>query len=149
MQQEQEHEPHDGGLSDVLPVTTWGSWKHYPGALVASSATTQIPRPLANGGLYTDPQSTGAWASSPFPPTQYAASVTAAQTSHIPEVFFHQPVALPYVGSPATSKHYSATMGAKIGGNVATVAVAVAGVVAASVIIAYISREWLHDKLLR
>jgi hypothetical protein len=106
-----------GNLSNVLPVTTWGQWASYPGAL-AWSASSQAPAPLANGGLYTSPQSTGAWASQPFPATQYAMSVEAARTSGIPDVFYHQRPAdntgadfSPFVGSPITSQHYSATAG--------------------------------------
>ena len=106
-----------GGLANVLPVTTWGQWASYPGAL-AWSASTQVPPPLANGGLYTSPQSTGAWASQPFPATQYAMSVEAARTSGIPDVFYHQRPAdntgadfSPFVGTPVSSQHYSATAG--------------------------------------
>jgi hypothetical protein len=104
-------------LSNVLPITTWGQWASYPGAL-AWSASTQAPPPLANGGLYTSPQSTGAWASQPFPATQYAISVEAARTSGIPDVFYHQRPAdntgadfSPFVGTPISSQHYSATAG--------------------------------------
>ena len=111
-----------GALSDVLPVTTWGNWSNYPGAL-AWSANTQAPPPLANGGLYTNPQSTGAWASKPFPATQYGWAVGAAQASNNPDVFYQQrpndnsgASFSPYVGSPASPHHYSATMGPKIGG---------------------------------
>lgn len=106
-----------GALSDVLPVTTWGQWASYPGAL-AWSASTQAPPPLANGGLYSSPQSTGPWASQPFPATQYAMSVEAARTSGIPDVFYHQRPAdnsgadfSPFVGTPVSSQHYSATAG--------------------------------------
>ena len=111
------HRQRGGNLSNVLPVTTWGQWASYPGAL-AWSASSQAPAPLANGGLYTSPQSTGAWASQPFPATQYAISVEAARTSGIPDVFYHQRPAdnigadfSPFVGSPITSQHYSATAG--------------------------------------
>lgn len=106
-----------GNLSEILPVTTWGQWASYPGAL-AWSASSQAPAPLANGGLYSNPQSTGAWASQPFPATQYAMSVEAARTSGIPDVFYHQRPAdntgadfSPFVGTPVTSQHYSATAG--------------------------------------
>lgn len=111
-----------GALSDVLPTTSWGQWGNYPGAL-AWSATTQAPPPLANGGLYTATQSTGAWASSPFPATQYGLAVDAAKTSGNPDVFYQQrpndntgASFSPYVGSPVTHSHYSATMGPKLGG---------------------------------
>jgi hypothetical protein len=111
-----------GGLSDILPTTTWGQWASYPGAL-AWSASSSAPAPLANGGLYTGAQSTGTWASQPFPATQYALAVESAKTANIPEVFYHQRVDAnmgnsfsPYVGSPISSEHYSATMGPKIGG---------------------------------
>jgi hypothetical protein len=110
------------GLSNVLPITTWGQWLSYPGAL-AWSASTQAPPPLANGGLYSGSQSTGAWASTPFPATQYAMSVESARTSGIPDVFYHQRPAdnsgadfSPFVGSPISTQHYSATMGPKLGG---------------------------------
>ena len=102
-----------GALSDILPTTSWGSWDSHPGAL-AWSATTTAPPPLANGGLYTAPQSTGSWASQPFPATQYAWSVEAARASQIPDVFYHQQPAdnngasfSPYVGVAISPEHYS------------------------------------------
>ena len=111
-----------GGLSDILPITTWGQWASYPGAL-AWSANTQAPPPLANGGLYTNPQSTGGWASSPFPATQYAMSVEAARASGLPDVFYHQrpndnsgASFSPYVGSAISPLHYSATAGPSLQG---------------------------------
>lgn len=113
---------HGRGLSDVLPTTTWGNWGNYPGA-VAWSSTSQAPAPLANGGLYTNPQSTGPWASHPMPATQYAFAVEAAETARNPTVFYQQrPVDnqgasfSPYVGVPASSSHYSSTMGPWSGG---------------------------------
>lgn len=109
-----------GGLSDVLPTTTWGSWANYPGAL-AWSANTTAPLPLANGGLYTGPQSTGSWASSPFPATQYGEAVESARLAQNPEVFFQQPPVAnmgnnfsPYVAQPLSSQHYSAQMPANV-----------------------------------
>lgn len=118
----QRHKQRGAGLSNVLPITTWGQWSSYPGAL-AWSASTQAPPPLANGGLYSGPQSTGAWASSPFPATQYAWSVEAARTSGIPDVFYHQRPAdnmgadfSPFVGTPISPQHYSATAGPKLSG---------------------------------
>jgi hypothetical protein len=114
------HRQRGAGLSDVLPVTTWGQWAQYPGAL-AWSANTQAPPPLANGGLYTAQQSTGAWASSPFPATQYAQAVEAARVSGNPDVFYHQRPAdnsgasfSPYVSQPLSNQHYSAQ--ARVGG---------------------------------
>lgn len=111
-----------GNLSAVLPNTTWGSWASYPGAL-AWSASTQAPAPLANGGMYTGAQSTGAWASHPMPATQYAFAMEAAKTAGNPDIFHQQrpndntgASYSPYVGSAASSQHYSATMGSKIGG---------------------------------
>ena len=111
-----------GNLSQVLPTTSWGQWANYPGAL-AWSADKDAPAPLANGGLYTAPQSTGSWASSPFPATQYGWSVAAAQAAKNPDVFYHQrpndnsgASFSPYVGSPVSENHYSATMGPKTGG---------------------------------
>lgn len=110
------------GLSDILPTTTWGQWSNYPGAL-AWSAQTNAPAPLANGGLFTGAQSTGEWASQPFPATQYAMSVESAKTSNIPDVFYHQrpndnmgASFSPFVGTPLSSQHWSATMGPKLGG---------------------------------
>ncbi len=97
-----------------LPTTTWGQWSSYPGAL-AWSSSTEAPAPLANGGLYTAPQSTGAWASQPFPATQYALAVESAKIAHTPEVFYHQrpndnmgASYSPYVGTAISSEHYSA-----------------------------------------
>ena len=111
-----------GNLSAILPNTTWGSWASYPGAL-AWSASTQAPAPLANGGMYTGAQSTGAWASHPMPATQYAFAVEAAKTAGNPDIFYQQrpndntgASFSPYVGSAASPQHYSATMGPKIGG---------------------------------
>lgn len=111
-----------GGLSTILPTTTWGQWSQYPGAL-AWSASTQAPAPLANGGLYTGAQSTGAWASQPMPATQYAFAVEAAKIAHTPEVFYHQrpndnsgASYSPIVGSPASSQHTSMTQGSRLTG---------------------------------
>ena len=111
-----------GALSDVLPTTSWGEWSNHPGAL-AWSANTQAPPPLANNGLYTSPQSTGEWASRPFPSTQYAWAMESAKTANNPDVFFQQrpndnsgASFSPYVGVPASSQHYSATMGKMAGG---------------------------------
>jgi hypothetical protein len=110
------------GLSDILPITTWGQWTNYPGAL-AWSAQSNAPAPLANGGLFTGPQSTGEWASQPFPATQYAMAIESAKTSQIPEVFYHQrpndnagASFSPFVGTQLSSQHWSATMGPKLGG---------------------------------
>ncbi len=103
-----------GGLSDVLPVTSWGPWAKIPGATLWSP-TTQAPLPLANGGLYTAPQSTAPWASRPFPATQYGLAVNAAQTSGIYDVFYHQRPTTdvgnswsPYVGQAISPQHWSA-----------------------------------------
>lgn len=104
----------ESSLSGILPTTTWGSWGNYPGSL-AWSASAQAPPPLANGGLYTGPQSTGDWASSPFPATQYAEMVETVKTSGLPEVFYHQrpndntgASFSPYVSVPLSPLHYSA-----------------------------------------
>ncbi len=104
------------GLSDVLPVTTWGSWGQTPGAVKWSPVET-APAPLANGGLYTNPQSTGPWASSPFPATQYAFAAEAAKVSGIPEVFYQQRPTTdvggswsPYVGQSISNDHWSARL---------------------------------------
>lgn len=78
-----------GGLADVLPITLPGIWSTAPVTL-AATGTTQMPPPLANGGLYTAQQSTGSHASSPFPPTDIARAAEAAAISGIRDVFFHQ-----------------------------------------------------------
>lgn len=110
------------GAGASLPVTTWGNWAAYPGAL-AWSATTQAPLPLANGGLYTGPQSTGAWASQPFPATQYAMAMESARVSGLPEVFYHQrpndnngASFSPQVGVPLSPLHSSIGIPPKVGG---------------------------------
>jgi hypothetical protein len=103
-----------GGLNALLPTTTWGEWASNPAA-TAWGAETQAPAPLANGGLYNSPQSTGAWASSPMPATQHAFALEAAKVSGLPEVAYHQGIAAgtgnnfsPYVHAPLSSNHYSA-----------------------------------------
>lgn len=105
-----------------LPTTSWGPWANVPGA-TAWSANTQAPLPLANGGLYTGPQSTGAWASQPMPATQYAFAAEAAKVAGNPNVFYQQrpndnagASFSPFVGVPASPVHFDATMGPKIGG---------------------------------
>jgi hypothetical protein len=112
----------EGSLSGILPTTTWGSWANYPGALVWSQ-NTQIPPPLANGGLYTGPQSTGDWASKPFPATQYGEMAEATKVAGNPEVFFQQrpndnmgASFSPYVSVPLSNEHYSAMMPAPFNG---------------------------------
>ena len=105
-----------------LPTTSWGPWASVPGA-TAWSATTQAPLPLANGGLYTGPQSTGAWASQPMPATQYAFAAEAAKVAGNPNIFYQQrpndnagASFSPFVGVPASPVHFDATAGPKIGG---------------------------------
>ena len=102
-----------GGLSAALPVTDWGRWQNYP-ASQQWGPSTSAPAPLANGGLYTNPQSTGAWASAPFPATQHAFALEAAKVSGLPEVAYHQrpndnfgSSYSPMVGTPLTSSHWS------------------------------------------
>jgi hypothetical protein len=102
-----------GGLSTVLPTTDWGRWANTPAA-TQWGPTTSAPAPLANGGLYTNPQSTAPWASSPFPATQYAMSVEAAKVSGLPEVAYHQrpndnygASYSPVVGKPISPNHHS------------------------------------------
>ena len=106
----------ESSLTGILPTTTWGYWANYPGAIMWSK-DTQAPPPLANGGLYTGPQSTGPWASTPFPATQYGEMVEAAKTAQNPEVFFHQrpndntgASFSPMVAVPLSNQHYSAEM---------------------------------------
>jgi len=104
-----------GGLSSNLPNDSWGRWAPYADAR-QSGPTTALPAPLANGGLYTNPQSTAVWASSPFPATQNAFALEAAKVSGLPEVAYHQrpndnfgASFSPVVGTPVTPQHYSAT----------------------------------------
>ena len=112
----------ESSLAGILPTTTWGSWANYPGA-IAWSATTQAPPPLANGGLYTGPQSTGIWASKPFPATQYGEMAEATKVAGNPDVFFQQrpndntgASFAPFVSVPLSSEHYSAMMPAPLSG---------------------------------
>jgi len=112
----------ESSLPGVLPTTTWGAWANYPGAL-AWSANTQAPPPLANGGLYTGPQSTGEWASKPFPATQYSEMAEATKIAGNPDVFFQQrpndntgASFSPYVSVPLSNEHYSAGMPAPLSG---------------------------------
>ncbi len=105
-----------GGLSDILPITTWGSWSSLPGSTLWGPGQ-QAPPPLANGGLYTSPQSTGAWASQPMPATQYAFAAEAAKVAGNPEVFYQQrPITQPgttwspWVGQTISPAHWSARL---------------------------------------
>ena len=91
------------GLADSLPTTTWsagsptgspagspaGGWAT-PEQATQFGAYKSAPPPLANGGMFTGPQSTGPWASTPFPPTQWAHSLEAATGSAGAKVFEHQ-----------------------------------------------------------
>lgn len=110
----------ESSLTGILPTTTWGYWANYPGSIMWSK-DTQAPPPLANGGLYTGPQSTGPWASQPFPATQYAEMVEASRVAQNPDVFFHQrpndntgASFSPMVAVPLSNQHYSAEMPAPI-----------------------------------
>lgn len=74
-----------------------------------------MPAPLANGGLYTGAQSTGEWASQPFPATQQAWAIEASKVSGHNEVGYHQrPTdnwganSGPYNSVPLSPVHYSA-----------------------------------------
>jgi hypothetical protein len=109
-----------GGLSDILPITSWGNWLQFPGSTLWGPSQ-QAPPPLANGGLYNAPQSTGGWASSPMPATQYAMAVESARTSGIPQVFYHQRPTTevgnswsPYVGQSISNNHWSARLPANV-----------------------------------
>jgi len=89
----------------------WGAWSAYPGALAWGNGQT-APPPLPNGGQYTGPQSTGAWASTPFPATLYGWQVAAAQAAGNPDVFYHQrpndntgASFSPYVGTAISPLH--------------------------------------------
>ena len=104
-----------GGLSAILPTTGWGRWEPFPQSY-QWGPNTAAPAPLANGGLYTNPQSTGPWASSPFPATQYALAVESARVSGLPEVAYHQrpndnygASYSPITGTPITAHHWSAS----------------------------------------
>jgi hypothetical protein len=104
-------------LSEAFPVTTWGSnWSSLPGSTLWGPGQ-QAPMPLANGGLYTAPQSTGAWASTPMPATQYAFAAEAAKVAGNPEVFYQQrPITQPgtswspWVGETISPDHWSARL---------------------------------------
>lgn len=103
------------GLSATLPVTSWGRWSDFPQSYQWAPHTS-APAPLANGGLYTNPQSTAPWASSPFPATQYAFAVEASKVSGLPEVAYHQrpndnygASYSPITGTPITPNHWSAS----------------------------------------
>jgi len=104
-----------GGLSSVLPVDNWHRWSPYPEAR-QWGPNTSAPAALANGGLYTNPQSTAPWGSSPFPATQHAFALEAAKVSGLPEVAYHQrpndnygASFSPVVGTAITPNHWSAS----------------------------------------
>lgn len=104
---------HPGGLSATLPTTNWGRWEPYA-ASYAWGPGAAAPEPLANGGLYTNLQSTQSWGSSPFPATQHAFALEAAKVSGLPEVAYHQrpndnfgASYSPQVGTPISSLHSS------------------------------------------
>ena len=104
------------GLSSSLPVTTWGPWSSLPSSTLWGPGQ-EAPPPLANGGLYTAPQSTGAWASHPMPATQYAFAAEAAKVAGNPEVFYQQrPITQPgktwspWVGQTISADHWSARL---------------------------------------
>jgi hypothetical protein len=101
------------GLSDALPTTDWGRWGTYS-PTYAWGPTTAAPAPLANGGLYTNPQSTQPWGSSPFPATQHAWALEGAKVSGLPEVAYHQrpndnygESYSPRIGTPISPLHSS------------------------------------------
>ena len=104
-----------GGLSSALPNDNWGRWASTESAYQWGPHTS-APAPLANGGLYTNPQSTAPWASSPFPATQHAFALEGAKISGLPEVAYHQrpndnfgASFSPVVGTPITPEHSSAS----------------------------------------
>jgi len=104
-----------GGLSSILPNDNWGRWSSTESAYQWGPHTS-APAALANGGLYTNPQSTAPWASSPFPATQHAFALESAKISGLPEVAYHQrpndnsgASFSPVVGTPITSNHSSAS----------------------------------------
>ena len=79
-------------MADFLPTTTWSAGTAWstPEQAIQFGPYKSAPPPLANGGMFTGPQSTGAWASTPFPPTQWAHSLEAATGSAGAKVFEHQ-----------------------------------------------------------
>uniref|UniRef100_A0A6C0DTJ1 Uncharacterized protein n=1 Tax=viral metagenome TaxID=1070528 RepID=A0A6C0DTJ1_9ZZZZ len=102
-----------GGLSASLPTTDWGRWEPYAPSY-GWGPNTSAPAPLANGGLYTDTQSTQPWGSAPFPATQHAFALEASKISGLPEVAYHQrpndnygASYSPLVGSPISPLHSS------------------------------------------
>lgn len=104
-----------GGLSSILPNDSWGRWSSFEPSYQWGPHTA-APAPLANGGLYTNPQSTAEWASSPFPATQHAFALEAAKVSGLPEVAYHQrpndnsgASFSPVVGTPITPNNWSAS----------------------------------------
>jgi hypothetical protein len=104
-----------GGLSSVLPNDSLGRWESHQEA-TQWGPNTSAPAPLANGGLYTNPQSTASWASSPFPATQHALALESAAVSGIPEVAYHQrpndnfgASFSPRIATPITPQHWSAS----------------------------------------
>ncbi len=113
------HRRYRGGyasLAEAFPVTTWGQWNSLPGSTLWGPSQ-EAPPPLANGGLYTAPQSTGEWASKPMPATQYAFAAEAAKTSGLNEVFYQQrPITQPgtswspFVGQTISPNHWSARL---------------------------------------
>ena len=93
---------------------SWGAWSAYPDATASNTTGGTMPPPLANGGLYTGPQSTGEWASQPFPATQQAWAIEASKVSGIPEVGYYQRPTDnwganpgPYNSVPLSPAHYS------------------------------------------
>jgi hypothetical protein len=106
----------NASLSEAFPVTTWGSWSSLPGSTLWGPGQ-QAPSPLANGGLYTGAQSTGAWASQPMPATQYAFAAESAKVAGNPEVFYQQrPITQPgtswspWVGETISADNWSARL---------------------------------------
>ena len=104
-----------GGLSSVLPNDNWHRWAPHSEAYQWGPHTS-APAPLANGGLYTNPQSTAPWGSSPFPATQHAFALEGAKISGLPEVAYHQrpndnfgASFSPVVGSTITPNNWSAS----------------------------------------
>ena len=102
-----------GGLSNVMPTTDWGRWSTYSPTYAWGPATA-APAPLANGGLYTNPQSTQPWGSSPFPATQHAWALEGAKVSGLQEVAYHQrpndnygESYSPRIGTPISPLHSS------------------------------------------
>jgi hypothetical protein len=90
--------PKRGGSLN-LPTISWPSSFPQP-------AINGLPKPLANGGLYGAPQSTGPWASVPFPASPYAFSAESARINNNQELLYHQRPTVE-LATPISQNHWS------------------------------------------